>query len=410
MGWSTSPTFDSEALRAPRREDAEMDFRLGEKAEAVKREIRSFLEREFSEEARNQERIESGGHNWPLYRKLAAEGWVSAAWPEEYGGAGRDPYEMLALYWELCKDEFPWIGLMNSGFIGHTLMALGTEDQKKEIVPRIAAGEVVMALGYSEPDAGSDVAAARCGARRDGDDWIIDGQKMWTTTAHEAQYIFMLTRTSVQEKRHHGLTMFLVPTDAKGVDIQAVHTMGNERTNAVYMSEVQISDSLRVGEVDKGWAVVRFALGLEQAMGFADKMEAFVEEAAEWAGETRADGSRPLDDLRVKEQLGQAAINAEVAKLLRHRATWRAAEGHPLGAEGAMSKAFSAGSYLADSQAWMDLVGPTALLERSESESSGSGIFEETYRNSPVTTIYGGTIEILRSLIAEVGLGLPKSR
>ena len=387
-----------------------MDFRLGEQADQVRKEIRDFLRREFSEEDLERVKRDGGGHDWPLYRKLAAEGWVSAGWPRELGGGGRDPYEILTLYWELSKAGFPWFGLLNNGFIGHTLMALGTDEQRRDLVPRVASGEILVALGYSEPGSGSDVAAARTMATREGDDWIIDGQKMWTTTAHEAQYVFILTRTRHQDRPHRGLTMFLVPTDAEGVDIQPVHTMGGERSNAVYLTRVRVPDSARVGEVDKGWSVVRFALGLEQAMGFADLQEVFLERTRRWVLTPGATGERPFDDPRVKEQLGQLAIHTEVAKLLRHRSTWLAAEGRDLGAKGAMTKSFSASSYLEDAMAWIELVGPMGLLAEGEEQAVANGFFEDAFRQTPVNTIYGGTVEILRSLIAEVELGLPKTR
>ncbi|MFO0690583.1 MAG: acyl-CoA dehydrogenase [Myxococcota bacterium] len=387
-----------------------LDFRLGEKAERVEAEIAEFLRREFTAADAERERREGGGHDWPLYRKLAAYGWVSAGWPKEIGGGGRDPYEILALYWSLSKAGFPWFGLMNNGFIGHTLMALGTEEQKKTLVPRIAKGEVLVALGYSEPGSGSDVAAARTMARRDGEGWILEGEKMWTTTAHEAQYVFTLTRTSQLDRPHRGLTMFLVPTDAPGVEIRPVHTLGGERTNSFSLRGVRVPDSARVGEVDQGWAVVRFALGLEQAMGYADLQERFLEESSAWALAKGADGARPFDDPRVQEQLAQSAIHAEVARLLRHRSTWLSAEGKPLGAKGAMTKSFSAATYLEDAQAWAELAGPLALLAHDEPRRVAGGLFEEVLRQTPVNTIYGGTVEILRSLVAEVELGLPKSR
>jgi alkylation response protein AidB-like acyl-CoA dehydrogenase len=292
-----------------------MDFRLGPEADEVRDLIRDFLQREFSEADRLRVQRDGSGHDWELYRKLAAEGWVSAGWPKELGGGGRSPLEILALYWELCKAGFPWFGLLNNGFIGHTLLALGTEHHKHEFVPRIAGGEILVALGYSEPGSGSDVAAARTTATREGDDWIIDGQKMWTTTGHVADYIFTLTRTRQEERPHRGLTIFLIDTRAEGVEIQPVRTMGGERSNAVYLSGVRVPDSTRVGEVDQGWRVVRFALGLEQAMGFADLQEAFLETAGAWALQTNDSGERPFDDPRVREQLGQTAIHAEVARL-----------------------------------------------------------------------------------------------
>jgi alkylation response protein AidB-like acyl-CoA dehydrogenase len=387
-----------------------VDFRLGPKAARVRREIRAFLAAHFGEEERRAAAADAGGHVWPLYRKLAAEGWVSAGWPAEYGGGGRDPYEILMLYWELSKADFPWFGLVNNSFIGHTLLAMGSDFHRREIVPKIASGEIAFALGYSEPGSGSDVAAARTRATRDGDDWIIDGQKMWTTIAHAAQYVFLLTRTSTHDRPHRGLTMFIVPTDAEGVDVQPIHTMGGERTNAVYLTNVRVPDSHRVGDVDNGWAVVRFALGLEQAMGFAELQERFAENAGRWALSRGPDGDRPFDDPRVKEQLARTALHAEVARLLRHRSTWLAAEGKPLGAKGAMTKCFSGTTYLEDAQRWMDLVGPAGLLAEGEEGAAAAGHFHETFLQTPVDTIYGGSAEILRSLVAEVELRLPKSR
>jgi alkylation response protein AidB-like acyl-CoA dehydrogenase len=167
---------------------------------------------------------------------------------------------------------------------------------------------------------------------------------------------------------------------------------------------------MRVGEVDQGWAVVRFALGLEQAMGYADLQERFVEELAVWCREPGRDGRRPLDDPRIQEQLAQSAIHAEVSRLLRLRSTWLQAEERPLGAKGAMTKSFSAVTYLDDAQAWTELIGPLGLAGHDEPHRVAGGLFEEVFRQTPVNTIYGGSLEILRSLVAEVELGLPKSR
>jgi hypothetical protein len=387
-----------------------MDFRLGPRAEAVRQEIRAFLRQHFGGEEHRRSMEDSGGHDWALYRELAARGWVSAGWPEEYGGSRRDPYEVLMLYWELSKADFPWFGLVINSFIGQTLLAMGTDYQRQNFVPKIASGEIAFALGYSEPGAGSDVANARTTATRDGDEWIIEGQKMWTTIAHAVPYIFMLTRTSSHEKLHRGLTMFIVPTDAQGIDIQPVHTMGGERTNAVYLSNVRVPDAYRIGEVDQGWAVVRFALGLEQAMGYAELHERFAEEVVRWTLEPGADGQRPFDDSRVREEIGQTAIHSEVSRLLRYRSTWLAAEGMEVGGKGAMAKSFSGTAFLEDAQRWMELVGPAGLVLQGQEGALADGRFSFDFLDTPIDTIYGGSAEILRSLVAEVELGLPKSR
>ena len=340
-----------------------MDFDLGEGAEKVRAEMGKFLERHFDDEARERARRNGDGHDWALFRLLAEEGWVSAAWPEEVGGQGRSAYEMLTFQWELAKQGFPWIGLLNNQLIGQTLLALGTEEQKRELVPKVVSGEIVLALGYSEPAVGSDVASVETRARRDGDDWVIEGQKMWTTLGHLSKYIFTLCRSDPDLPRHRGLTMFLVPTDVPEVEIHAVHTMGGERTNIVYLNKVRIPDSARVGEVNGGWAVVRHALSMEQGTGFADLMEMLVEHGTRWASESGPDGRRPLDDPGVRERLAQAAIHAEVAKLLRYRSAWVHTEGRKEPAAGPMAKLFSGEKYTQDAIALMELVGPEALLE-----------------------------------------------
>jgi alkylation response protein AidB-like acyl-CoA dehydrogenase len=387
-----------------------MDFRLGPGPEEVRRQIRAFVREHYTEEARERERLEGNGHDWELFHRLAERGWVSAAWPREVGGGGRDPYEMLVFQWELGKAEFPWFGLLNNSLIGRTLLELGSEWQRREVVPRIVRGEILVSLGYSEPNAGSDVASVQTAARRDGDGWVVDGQKMFTTQAHLAQYVFALTRTNREVPKHRGLTVFLIPTDAAGVEIQPIRTIGGERTNAVYLSGVRVSDELRVGEVDGGWKVVRYALGLEQGVGFADRMELFLERARAWAMQRNAQDERPLDDPRVRERLARASIHAEVARLLRLRVAWLHASGRPERGEGPMAKLFSAEKLVEDVSDVMELLGPMAVLRHGEPRAVAEGFFEEAFRSAPVTRIYGGSNEILRSQIAEGRLGLPRTR
>jgi hypothetical protein len=317
---------------------------------------------------------------------------------------------MLVFQWELAKAEFPWYGLLNSSLVGRTLLELGTAWQRSEIVPRIVRGELLIALGYSEPKAGSDVAAVQTAARREGDEWVVDGQKMFTTTAHLAHYVITRVRTNREVAKHRGLSVLLIPTDAPGVEIQPIATLGGERTNAVYFSDVRVADRLRVGEVDGGWKVVRHALGLEQGMGFADRMEAFVERAREWALRRDARGERPLDDPRVRERLARASIHAEVAKLLRQRVAWLHATGQRERGEGPMAKLYSAEKFVEDASEVMELLGPTGVLRHGEEGAVADGFFEEAFRGAPVTRIYGGSNEILRSTIAEGRLGLPRTR
>ena len=211
-----------------------MDFRLGERSDAFRDEVRAFLGEHFSPEMVERAHDTGTSHNWEFHRALGAQGWIAASWPEEYGGQGRDPMEMTALRDELRLAGVPTDGLGQTIMIARTLRAVGTEEQKQQFIPPALAGEIIFALGYTEPDSGSDVAAAKTRAVRDGDEWVIDGQKMFTTLAHEATYVFLLTRTNPDVPKHQGLTMFLVPLDSPGVEIHPVHTMGGERTNATF--------------------------------------------------------------------------------------------------------------------------------------------------------------------------------
>jgi alkylation response protein AidB-like acyl-CoA dehydrogenase len=329
----------------------------------------------------------------------------------EYGGQGRDPFEMTAMRDELRMAGVPTDGLGQTIIVARTIRAVGTEEQKQQFLPPALAGETIFALGYTEPDSGSDVAAAKTRAIRDGDDWIIEGQKMFTTLAHEAAYVFLLTRTNPDVPKHRGLTMFLVPLDAPGVEIHPVHTMGGERTNATFYSGVRVPDSLRVGEVDGGWDVMTVALTFERG-GFAlSEADRVWQQTVDWASTThRPDGTRVIDDPLVRERLAVMRMHDEVARLLALRCSHVAATGALPGVEGSMHKLFYAESMTADADELVDMLGVDGVLPHGDPEAPVDGWVEHLYRHAAVTTIYGGTSEVQRDIIASRGLGLPRNR
>ena len=198
---------------------------------------------------------------------------------------------------ELRLAGVPTDGLGQSVIVGRTIRAVGSEEQKQTFLPPFLAGEIIFALGYTEPDSGSDVAAAKTRAVRDGDDWIIDGQKMFTTLAHEAAYVFLLARTNPDVPKHRGLTMFLVPLDAPGVEIHPVHTMGGERTNVTFYTDVRVPDAFRVGEVDGGWDVMTVALTFERGGFGLSEADRVWQQTVDWASSTRR-GRRHACDRR----------------------------------------------------------------------------------------------------------------
>jgi alkylation response protein AidB-like acyl-CoA dehydrogenase len=271
-------------------------------------------------------------------------------------------------------------------------------------------GDVLVALGYSEPGAGSDVASVRTRAVRDGDGWVIDGEKVFTTLAHESQYVFLLTRTDLDLPKHEGLTMFLVPMDTPGIEILPIHTLGGERTNSTYYKNVHVEDRWRVGEVNGGWDVMGVALTFERTVTGGKESVRVLQQFIDWAKEARDDDGRArIDDPAVREAIARVSIRNEIAVLLSHRANWIAASGGLPGVEGSKARLYYTTRFQTTCSELLDLVGPEAVLQHGEPDAPASGWIERAYRHSSVSTIYGGTSEVQRTIIARRGLRLPSS-
>jgi alkylation response protein AidB-like acyl-CoA dehydrogenase len=386
------------------------DFELGEEAEAFRRKVRSFFEANLTEELRAHAHFSWDGHHREFNRKLAAAGLAFPSWPREYGGEERGVYEQLAMEEEFHRAGWTTHALGTTRMVGATLMRFANDELKREVLPRIASGDAVTSLGYTEPSSGSDVAAAQMRAVREGDDWVINGQKMFTSGANVAQYVFLLTRTDPDAKKHRGLTMFLVPLDTPGIEIQAVHTLSDERTNITYYSDVRVPDRYRIGDVNGGWSVIAYALELEHGGTYPKHQRDLLDAAVRWAREARRGGRPAIEDPRVKERLGRAAMHFEAARVLSRQSLWVSAEGLPNRGQGPMSKLFQTEILVQDAQDLLDLAAPESLLSCGEPGAAGDGAFEFSYRFSPAPTIYAGTSEIMRSIIAQLALGLPRSR
>ena len=387
-----------------------MHFRLSVDQEKFRADVRSFLAQHVTPELRERMHRTGTMHDWSFYRALAKRDWIAPSWPVEYGGQGRDPWEMRVFQEECAIADAPTDGLAMTLMVANTLRVVGSEEQKRDFLPRVLRGELVICLGYSEPQAGSDVAAAELEAKRDGEAWRLNGEKVFTSLAHEAQYVFLLTRTSRDSSKHRGLTMFLVPMDSPGIRVEPVYTLGAPgRTNRTFYRDVRVADSARVGEVDAGWNVLTVALTFERG-GMPGPVRA-LEKAVDWARSTRrADGTRMIDDPQVRERLAQVTLENEVARLLSYRTTWMSARGEIPDVQAAMAKLFVSESSERACSDLLDLLGPAGLLDESEADAPGGGELEYAYRKAPVTRIYGGSSEIMRKIIAERGLGLPRQQ
>lgn len=351
-------------------------------------------------------------HDWDIHRILADKGIIARG----IGSAtrsGADPLEMHTLFDEFGLADAPFFGLALTMLVAGVIEHIGTEFHKQEILPRLHNGEAMFALGYSEPDAGSDVAAAITRAVPDperSDGWIINGQKIFTTLAHESAYVILLTRTNTEVAKHRGLTMFLVPLDLPGVEIQPVHTMGGDRTNMTFYTDVHVGDEWRIGEIDGGWDVMKIALAYERGvMGNTNQGVRLLQRTAQWAaGASSRRGGVVLDDPTVRSRLAQIAIDNEVTTLLSLRAATIASKGGQPAFEGASVKLFASEAYLRAAEACLDIAGAAGV--RQDDLAPAHRRIDRAARDAPVTTIYGGTSEIQRNLIAEFHLGLPKAR
>ena len=386
-----------------------MDFELPPHVIEYRSAVRRIIDEVVTPEVID-EMHRSGTFNcYELNRALAKEGFLERAVPGR--GLG-DPLELWVLFNELEKAGAPYDGISVSIMIAGVLQQVGTEAQKKTIIPSITSGNSLVCMGYSEPDYGSDVASIVTRAVRDGDEWVINGAKMWTTMAHEAKWLILLTRTDTEVPKHKGLTMFILPMDTPGISVDPVPTMGTERTNATFYDNVRVPLDAVLGEVNGGWRTMGVALAFERGvMGGTNVAVPLLRHFREWATHHIGDdGVLLIDDSLVRERLARIAIDNEVAKLLTQRAAWIAASGGLPGLEGSMTKVFASEAYQKAVRWCQQMAGPAGLLQFHEPGAAADGWIEYDARHSPVVTIYGGTSEINRNNIAERHLGLPKAR
>ncbi len=383
-----------------------MDFRLGSEAESFRSEVRALLNECMSDSAYD-EMAATGTYSDPaVATALGVRGWIASSWANADGGAERSWADHAAMRDELRWAEAPVDGVFTTMLVAATLKKFGTPEQQERVMRPAVRGELIISIGYTEAGNGSDASAARTSARRDGDHWVINGEKMFTTLAHVASYVFVLARTNPDVGKHQGLTTFLVPTDAAGFGVSQLETLSGERTNVTTYDNVRIPDSLRVGEVDAGWSVANAALELEHSSTFAGAIRHVVDVAI---SAVRADPELAHDQLALM-RIAEAAIEAEVSELLGLRASWSHARGLPTAVEGSMSKLYSSEALARTSSRLLDIFGPAGLPVTRGVGDHTVGAIEYAFRHSQITRVYAGTSEIHRGIIANAGLGLPRPK
>ena len=386
-----------------------MDFSLSPRTAEFRTEVMAFLDSHLTDEIIDTMHRTGTFNNKPFNAALADAGLLAGAVP---GYGDRDPIELYVLFNELEKAGAPYDGLAVTMLVAGVINAVGTDFLREQVLDRLLTGRFNCCLGYSEPDHGSDVAAITTRAVRDGDEWVINGQKMWTTMAHEADWVILLTRTEPDVPKHKGLTMFLVPMDTPGIEVQPVPTMASERTNATFYDEVRIGDEWRLGDVNGGWSVMGVALAFERGvMGGTNPAVPLLRHVRGGAADAPSpDGGRMIDDPLLRERIARTAIANQVSQLLTLRAAWIAATGGLPGLEGSMAKLYATDRYQQAVGWFQQMAGADGLLGFGTDGAAADGWIDYDARHSPVTSIYGGTTEINRNNVAERHLGLPRAR
>ncbi len=400
--------YEGEKASLPDVGDMPIEFDLGEDARAIQQEIHAFFAKNVTDEQRARFHYSWEGHNPDIHKALVKNNLAYLQLPKDVGGRGLSPYEVTA-----ARDAFEEEGWSNpvagvAQMVALIIHRFGTDELKRDVLEKIMAGDAICSLGYSEPGCGSDVFAATCKATQNDDgSWRIDGTKMWTSGSNLTDYVLMLCRTDPDLPKHKGLTMFIVPLKAEGVTIQGVHTFMDERTNITFYDNVRIPDSWRLGEINGGGRTMAASLELEHGGGFAKVQWSMLENAVELCREIPASGNKKLIDTpKAQARLARTYANALASELIAYRANWTQVHGKGNGAYGPMAKAFSSEMFITDSRDLLDLTAPLSLSKRS----GPAKAVNQAYRHAHGTTIYGGTSQVHRSMIAEKGLGLPRSR
>ncbi|MDW8047532.1 MAG: acyl-CoA dehydrogenase family protein [Chloroflexota bacterium] len=389
-----------------------MDFRDTPEQAKWRQEVREFLRTEWPKvRPANADDLDApyqrgaAGDVLKKWReKLAEKGWIAPAWPKEYGGLGLGVMEQFIMNEEFAEARVPQVGGMGVSMIGPTLIIHGTEEQKREHLPRILRGEVQWCQGYSEPGAGSDLASLQTRAVRDGDDWIINGQKIWTSGAHTADWMFMLARTDPDAPKHRGITYFLVDMKSPGITVRPLINMaGLHNFNEVFFEDVRVPHKNVVGEVNRGWYVGTTTLDFERSsIGNAVGQRQAIEYYLQWA---KKNGLRLAEPLRL--EWSDRWIEAAVAKMLSYRVVSLQASGRVPNYEASMAKLYN--SELSQRIArtavkMLGLWGQITDRERAPMRARAP----MSYLATVSATIAGGTSEIQRNIIATRGLGLPR--
>jgi hypothetical protein len=381
--------------------------------EALRQELRDYYGRLLTSEVEEElSRSEGVGPTVRrVVRQMGGDGWLGIGWPKEYGGQGRSAVEQFVFFDESMRAGAP-VPMLTINTVGPTLMNFGSDEQRQRFLPRILGGEIHFSIGYTEPGAGTDLAALQTKAVRDGDEYVINGQKIFTSLATGTDFVWLAARTNPEAPKHKGISIFIIPTDTPGFKVQPMQLLGEHNTNYTFYEDVRIPATNLVGEENGGWKLITSQLNHERVtLCSPGIIERNLAEVRRWAQETKlADGRRVVDQEWVQVNLARVHARLEFLKLMNWRVAWTATQDRLDVADASSIKVFGTEFYLEAFKLLFEIVGQVGYLKRGSPESVLSSRLEQLYRGLLILTFGGGTNEIQRELIAMFGLGLPKSR
>jgi len=390
-----------------------IDFTPEQKA--LRQEIRDYYRRLFASDLRQRLDAEWDQLGGPAFReamgRMGKDGWLVIGWPKEYGGQGRGHIEQFIFWDETYRARAP-LPVITVNTVGPMLMQWGSEAQKAEFLPKIRDGELMVGIGYTEPGAGTDLASLQTRAVRDGDEWVINGQKIFTTHAQDADYIWLAARTDPDAPKHKGISIILVPTDLPGFHCTPIRTIGGEITHATYYENMRVPASNLVGPENGGWGLITGQLNLERiTLAMPGPADRLLEEVWSWAARTASPGGgRIIDEPWVQQNLAAVYAKLDALKVLNWRSAWSMDQGTPAMADASAVKVLGTEMIIECYRLLLEITGEAGLVPRFHAQALFGGLLECAYRGAMVNTFGGGVNEVQRDIIAMAGLGLPRAR
>jgi alkylation response protein AidB-like acyl-CoA dehydrogenase len=382
-----------------------------EEQEALRRDLRAYYATLLTPEIR--EALHHGHGVGPTMRavvqRMGADGWLGIGWPKEYGGQGRSQIEQFIFFDESMRAGAP-VPMLTINTVGPTIMRHGTDDQKRFFLPKILKGELHFCIGYTEPNAGTDLASLKTRAVRDGDEYVVNGQKIFTSLAGDADYIWLAVRTNPDAPKHEGISMLAIDVKTPGIKIDPMHLLSEHDINTVFFDDVRVPASCLVGKENQGWRLITSQLNHERVtLCSSGLLAAAYEEVVAWARATAtAEGSRVIDQEWVQIALARVHAGLEFLRLINWKVAWTGTQGRLDVADASTIKVFGTEFYLEAFRHLMEIIGPRAYLQRGSADAVGVARLEMLYRSLLILTFGGGTNEVQRDLIGMFGLGLPR--